>query len=271
MARPIWTGSLSFGLVNIPVRLFSATQSGDIHFHQLQGSSGQRVRIQRVVEGTQEIVPYQDIVKGYEISDGRWITIKPEELEAIEPGRSKTIDIEDFVALDDIDPVYFEKTYFLAPDPRHGADRPYALLLRAMQDASRVGIARFVMRQKQYLAAIRPMGDALALETMLFADEVRSAADSVEGLPVEAEVSERELVVALQLIDSLTTEWAPDKYKDTYRERVLQLIDQKAAGETIEIEAPAALAPVTDLMAALKASIERGPAPRRSGARDQAS
>jgi DNA end-binding protein Ku len=257
MARAIWTGSLSFGLVNVPVRLFSAIEQKDIHFHQFQAGTGKRVRNLRVVEGTHEEVPYEDIVKGYELPDGRYVMLTQDELEGVEPGASRNIEIEDFVELAEIDPIYFERTYYLAPPPESGADKPYALLLQAMQNAQRVAVARFVMRGKQYLAAIRPMGDVLALETMYFPDEVRDAADLVD-VSAEADVTTRELDVAARLIDSLTGAWEPDRYHDTYRERVEELIERKARGETVEAEPPSAPEHrVVDLLAALEASLDR--------------
>jgi DNA end-binding protein Ku len=253
MARPIWGGSLSFGLVNVPVRLFSATEQRDVSFNQLERDTGRRVRMMRVAEGTKEEIPYDRVVKGYELGDGRFVMISPDELDALAPEKSKNIEIEDFVALEDIDPVYFEKSYYLAPGP--GAEKPYALLLRAMADAGRVGIAQFVMRAKQYLAAIRPMDGVLALETMRYPDEVRSV-EELPGVPVDVEPTERELTMAHQLIESLTVEWDPSRYRDTYRESVLALIEQKAAGHVVEA-APAgpAPAPVVDLLAALEASL----------------
>lgn len=253
MARPIWTGSLSFGLVNVPVRLFSATEQRDVSFNQLERDTGRRVRILRVADGTKDEVPFDQIVKGYEVADGRYVLVSPDELEALAPERSKNIEIEDFVALQEIDPVYFEKSYYLAP--ADGAEKPYALLLRAMTDSGRIGVAQFVMRGKQYLAAIRPVGDVLALETMRYPDEVRSPTE-LPNLPVEVELSQRELSIAHQLIETLTVAWDPIRYRDTYREQVLALIEQKAAGEVVEsTPAGPAPAPVVDLLAALEASL----------------
>lgn len=256
MARAMWSGSLSFGLVNVPVQLFSATESKDVHFHQFDRRSGARVRNLRVVEGTHDEVPLADVVKGYELDDGSFVLLTPEELEAAEPERSRTIELEDFVDLHDIDPVSFEKTYYLGPTPDAGGEKAYALLLRAMRDAERVGVARFVMRGKEYLAAVRPHGDVLCLETMYFADEVRDPSDAVENLPDPTDVAARELEIAQQLIESLTTEWDPSRYRDTHRDAVLALIDRKAGGE--RIEAPVAAAPtatVTSLLDALEASV----------------
>ncbi len=256
MARPIWSGAISFGLVTVPVKLFTATESKQISFNQFQKDTGQRIRYKRVAEDSGEEVPYDEIVKGYEIEKGRYVLVTPEELEELEPRKSRTIDIEDFVDLDDIDPVYFDKTYYLGPASDAGAEKPYALLHRALSEARKVAVARFVMRTKEYLAVIRPIGDLLGLETMYFPDEVRDAG-SVEGAPVEAELNERELGIAKQLIESMSSPWEPERYEDTYRARVLELIEAKAKGETIVTEREAAPAPVTDLMAALEASVAR--------------
>ena len=255
MPRSIWTGAISFGLVNVPVKLYSATEDKDIHFNQFQKDTGERIRYKRVAEGTGDEVEYDDIVKGYEKSKGRFVMVTPEELEAVEPGKTRTIEIEDFVDLDELDPIYFEKTYYLAPASGGGADKAYALLREAMEKANKVAIGRFVMRTKQYLTALRPSGNLLLLETMFFPDEIRSTKeleDDVKG----AKVSDRELKVAEQLIDSLTTEWDPQRYHDTYRERVLELIDQKSKGEEVVVEkAEAAESNVVDLLAALEASL----------------
>lgn len=256
MARSIWSDSLSFGLVNVPVKLYSATEQKDIHFHQFQDGTGKRVRNMRVVEGTQDEVPYEEVVKGYELKDGKWVMLTKDELESVEPNGTRTIEIEDFVDLEDVDPVYFEKTYYLGPESDRGADRPYALLLKAMNDTGKVGIARFVMRGKQYLAAIRPRGDVLALETMFFADEVRDPADVVDRLPKGVDLSKRELDVARKLIDSLSSDWEPERYEDTYRSAVMDLIKRKGKGEQIELEEAPEPAPVLDLMEALEASLE---------------
>ena len=256
MARPIWSGAISFGLVTVPVKLFTATESKQVSFNQFQKDTGQRIRYKRVAEDSGEEVSYDEIVKGYEIEKGRYVLVEPEELEELEPRKSRTIDIEDFVDLDDIDPVYFDKTYYLGPANDAGAEKPYALLHKALSDARKVAVARFVMRTKEYLAVVRPIGDMLGLETMYFPDEVRHAG-SVEGAPVEADLSERELGIAKQLIESMSSSWEPERYEDTYRERVLELIEAKAKGETIVTEREAAPAPVGDLMAALEASVAR--------------
>ena len=255
MPRSIWTGAISFGLVNVPVKLFSATEDKDIHFNQFQKDTGERIRYQRVAEKSGDEVEYEDIVKGYEISKGKYVMVTPEELESVEPGKTRTIEIEDFVSLDEVDPIYFEKTYYLAPASAGGADKAYALLRKAMEKANKVAIGRFVMRTKQYLVALRPSGNLLLLETMFFPDEIRPTAeleDDVKG----ARVNDRELKVAEQLIDSLTTEWNPDRYSDSYRERVLDLIKAKSKGKEVVVEErEEPESNVVDLLAALEASL----------------
>jgi DNA end-binding protein Ku len=254
--RAIWSGALSFGLVNIPVRLFSATKSHDIGFHQYEEKTGRRIHNKRVAEGGNREIPYEHIVKGYEVSKGRVVFIEPEELEVLAPKKTQTIDIEEFVDLHEIDPIYWETTYFLAPDERAGAPKSYALLRQAMEETKRVGIGRFVMRTKEYLATIRPFADGLALETMYFADEVRSQSDVLPAAAKKASAPAQQVALAKQLIKSLEAHFDPKRYKDTYRDQVLELIRKKGRGE--EIEAPAAAEPaaeVVDLMEALKASL----------------
>ena len=273
MPRAIWTGSISFGLVNVPVKLFTATEDRSIGFHQFDPESGERIRYQRVTEQSGKEVEYKSIVKGYELEDGSHVLVTPEELEAVEPGRSRTIDIEDFIDLDDVDPVYFDKTYHLAP-ANEAAAKPYALLREAMKASNRVAIARFVMRAKQSLAAIRVAstdgaGDVLVLETMHFGDEVRSPADirELQVLDDGIEVTDRERAAAASLVESLTTDWDPDRYTDTYRELVLDLVARKADGERIVTEkAEEPKASVTDLMAVLEASVNEARQKRESGA-----
>jgi DNA end-binding protein Ku len=266
MPRAIWSGSISFGLVNVPVKLYSAISPKDVRFNQLEEGTGARIRQKRVSAETGEEVPYERIVKGYEISPDRYVIITPEELEALDPKATRAIDIEDFVEYDQIDPVHYERPYYLVPEK--GAAKAYALLLQAMKDSNKVAIARLVLRTKQYLAAIRPKGDVLCLETMLFADEVvpESELDGVPGDDVE--VSERELKMARQLIESLSTDFEPEKYQDEYREQVLALIEAKAEGAEI-VAQPASEEPaqVVDLMAALEASLAAARANKEPGAR----
>jgi DNA end-binding protein Ku len=266
MARAIWSGAISFGLVNIPVKLYSAVSRKTVRFNQLDAESGQRIRQQRVNPESGEEVPYEQIVKGYEIGPDRYVTITPEELDALEPQKTRTIDIEDFVELAQIDPIYYDHPYYLAPDT--GAGKAYRLLLDAMEEAGKVAIARVVIRSKENLVAVRPHDGVLTMETMLFSDEVIPP-DSIEELgSVDGDVktSERELGMAQQLIDSLTSEFEPEKYRDEYRDRVLELIERKAQGETVVIEAPPEEPKeVPDLMAALEASIASAKSPKGDG------
>jgi len=249
----MWSGAISFGLVNVPVKLVSAVTSKDVRFHQIDKRSNARVRQKRVSASTGEEVAFDDIVKGYELGPDTFVTINPDELDALDPKATRTIDIEDFVDLDQIDPVYYDRPYYLVPDK--GGTKAYALLREAMRETNKVGIARVVLRTKQYLAAIRPVGNALVMETMLFADEVVDA-DELDLPGDEVEVTPREEKMARQLIDSLTCDFEPSNYRDEYRERVLALIEQKAAGQEIVVgEAAAATPNVVDLMAALEASL----------------
>jgi DNA end-binding protein Ku len=255
MARAIWTGAISFGLVNVPVKLYAATSPKTVRFHQLSSKTGGRVRQKRVDSTTGEEVPYEDIVKGYEITPDRYVVITPEELETLDAKATKTIDVEDFVDLVDIDPIYFDHAYYVAPAT--GGAKAYRLLLEAMRESGKVALARIVLRSKQQLAALRPAGDVLTLSTMLFGDEVLTPdrLDELDSVS-EAEASERELKMARQLIDSLSSDFEPAKYRDEYRERVLALIERKAGGEEIAVQ-PTAEEPeaAPDLMAALEASL----------------
>jgi DNA end-binding protein Ku len=259
MARSIWTGAISFGLVTVPVKLYSAVNRKTVRFHQLSGKTGVRISQRRVDPSTGDEVPYEEIVKGFEITPDRYVVIEPGELEALEPKKTKTIEIEDFVELSDIDPIFYDHPYYLAPGA--GGAKPYRLLLDAMRESGRVAIARVVIRSKEQLVALRPMRDdhVLGMSTMLFADEIvepntideLSAADDVE-------TTDRELDIAKQLIESLAGPFGPEKYRDEYRDEVLNLIERKAAGEEIAVQ-PAAEEeeePVPDLMAALKASLD---------------
>ncbi len=255
MARAIWTGSINFGLVSIPVGLFSATEDHTIHFHQFQRGTADRIRYQRINERTGKEVDYADIVKGQDIGGGDYVIVEPHELEAIAPGRSRTIDITSFVDLDEIDPIYFQKTYWLAPSGEQYA-RPYALLLEAMARANRAGIATFVMRGKEYLTAIRAGEGVLALETLFFADEIRDPADELDTLPERAAPRGKELDMATALIESMSGPWHPQDYHDTYTERVEKLIDDKRRGREIVSEAePPEPTEMSDLLEALQRSI----------------
>ena len=257
MARAIWTGSVAFGLVNVPVALYSATEDKTIHYNQFQTGTSDRIRYKRVNERTGREVKPEDIVRGHEVAKGDYVLVSDEELEAVEPGRSRTIDITDFVDLAEIDPIYFQKTYYLGPQGDGAPARAYALLHSAMADTGRAGIATFVFHGKQYLVALRASSDVLALQTMYFADEVRDPGEVIDNLPTAEELAPRELTIARQLIDSMSTKWNPDEYADSYRERVEDLLARKQRGEEILTEGePAGEADVTDLMDALRRSAE---------------
>ena len=254
-ARTIWTGSLSFGLVNVPIGLYTATRDRTIHFNQFEEGTADRIRYRKVNERTGEEVDGTRIVKGVDLGGGEYVVLSDEELEAAAPERSRTIDITEFVDLDDIDPVFFRTTYYLGPQGE-AAVKAYSLLRAAMRASRKVGIATFVMRGKEYLVAVRPEDEVLALETMYFADEVREPGEVLPDLPAADDLSERELSVANLLIDSMADEWDPERYHDTFRARVEELVEQKRRGEEIVTESPVPRqSNVVDLMEALQASV----------------
>jgi len=291
MSQAVWTGSISFGLVNIPVKLYPATEPKDVRFHLYDRRTGKRLRYERVTRDTdaptfepeppsesaadeerdESPSPYEqrlpeadvtarpvereDIVRGFEMPSGDLVTVTDDELVSIAPERSRTIEIEEFVDLAQIDPVFYEKSYHVAPTRGMGAEKPYALLLRAMHAAGMVGIGRFVLRTKPHVIAIRPLKDALALETLYFADEVRSPAELIRGL-ADVAVSDREVKTARQLITAMATDWVPEKHADVYREELLDLLRSKPAATPSQATETAAQSPVGDLMAALRASVE---------------
>ena len=263
MPQAIWTGSISFGLVTVPVRLVSATKSQDVRFNQLEASTGSRIRYRRVSEQTGEEVPNDQIVKGYELENGHYVLLDNDELAALKPTANRMIEIEDFVDLSEIDPVYFEQPYYLVPDK--DAAKAYRLLSRVMEDENKVAVGRFVLRSKEALVAIRPIDGMLCLETMRYADEVLAV--DRELVDSQPEPTERELDMARQLVDTLSGTFDPEKYHDEYREEVLALIERKAAGEEIVASAvPEEPAKVLDLMAALEASLARSGAKAGSDA-----
>jgi DNA end-binding protein Ku len=263
MARSIWSGSISFGLVTIPVKTYSAIREHDVHFH-LVASDGARVRNQRVSEKSGKVVEYDELKKGYETSKGKYAVFDQDELKELAPPSTKTIDIEDFVPLDDIDPIYFQRTYHLAP-ANDAAAHAYALLATVMEDQRRVAIGKVVMREKQYLAAIRPYGKGLALSTLLFADEVVPQSDIPDVPTRRAKISSRERALAEQIVEPLESDWKPERYHDDYEEELRRRIKAKQKGklETVaeEDEQPAK---VLDLMAALQASLDQGKGTRRT-------
>jgi DNA end-binding protein Ku len=256
MARAIWSGALSFGLVTIPVKAFAAVRDHSIHFNQLEEKTGARIKYKKVSDKTGREVDPDHIEKGYELRKGEYVIVDPDELAELRPRTTRTIDVGDFVALDDIDPIYYDHTYWLAPDGET-ADRPYRLLLATMEDRQRVGIGTVVMRNKQYLGAVRPLDGALALSTMRFADEVIPKAD-IDGLPSSrSKPDAKELKLAGQIVDSLASDWNPEQYRDTYTDELKDLIARKAKGEDLVVEEDdqQADAEIIDLMAALEASI----------------
>jgi DNA end-binding protein Ku len=256
MPRSIWSGAISFGLVTVPVKLYSAVSSKTVRFHQLHAADGVRIQQKRICPADGEEVSYDDIVKGYEIAPDRYVVITPEELASIEPEKTRTIDIEDFVELSEIDPIYYDHPYYLVPGP--GGAKPYRLLLEAMRESEKVAIAKVVLRSKEQLVAIRPTGDVLSMATMNFADEIVST-DGLDELPdAEVAANDRELQIAQQLVESLAAPFEPEKYRDTYRDAVLEMIERKAQGEEVTV-APAPEEKPTaapDLMSALQASLE---------------
>jgi DNA end-binding protein Ku len=257
VARSIWTGVITFGLVSVPVGLYSATEDHDVAFHQFQKGTSDRVRNKRVNERTGEEVAYADIVKGAEVAgDDNYVLIDPEELDAIAPGQSRSLEVHAFVDLAEIDPIYFAKTYYLAP-AGEGAGKTYALLRQAMSTSNRVAVGTFVMRGKEYLAAVRAKEKVLVLQTLYFADEVRDPAKELPTLPKEASFRGGELKMANQLIDAMAGPWDPKAYHDTYTEKVKKLIKDKERGrEVVTEEQPPTATNVTDLMEMLRRSVE---------------
>jgi len=262
MARSIWTGAISFGLVNIPVKLYPAVREHDIGFHLVRAGSGHRIRYEKLDAETGKKVESSDIVKGFEVTPGNWVTFTDDELEELRPRSTKTLDIEDFVDLAEIDPIYFDKTYYLVPGDNAGARRAYALLVAAMEERGRVGIGTVVIRLKQYLAAVRVLDGRLVLSTMEFADEIVDPG-TIEGFDERLPKADaKALRTAVGLIDAMATDWRPERYHDTYTEEVRDALKRKAKGEEVvhaEEERPA---PVTDLLAALQSSVERARAGR---------
>jgi DNA end-binding protein Ku len=274
MPRAMWSGAISFGLVNIPIKLFTAVSRKSVSFNQIDTRTGARIQYRKVSAADGEEVASEEIAKGYQLSSGEYVLVGDDELASLDPAATRSIDIEQFVDLDEIDPVYYDSAYYVVPDK--AARKPYALLTRAMEEQNKVAIARFVMRSKQYLAALRPKDGVLVMSTMVYADELNAPEQLLDGDDVtDAEVSDRELKMATQLVESLTEPFEPDKFEDTYRNQVLDLIDRKVAGEDV-VAAPTPVAEdkVVDLMAALEASVRdakaaRGRHPAAAGDADE--
>jgi len=256
MPRTIWKGALNFGLVNVPVGVYPATQDKTIHFNQFESGTSDRIRYKKVNERTGKEVATADIVKGVDLGGGEYVILSDDELASAEPVRSKLIEITEFVDLDEIDPVFFRSTYYLAPEG-DGASKAYALLRQVMRDANKVAIGTFVMRNKEYPVAIRPDDDVLKLETLYFSDEIRSPTKELPDLPNATEVSKREVDMALLLLESMENEWDPSRYHDTHRQKVEALIEEKRQGHDIlEGVESGPNTNVVDLMEALSASVK---------------
>ncbi|HEY8523819.1 MAG TPA: Ku protein [Acidimicrobiales bacterium] len=257
MARPVWTGAISFGLVTVPVKAYSAVRDHDVHFHQIDKGSGSRIRNRKVAEETGEEVDPDDIQMGFEVGDGKYVTFEKDELDELRPASTRAIEVSDFVALEDVDPIYYERTYWLAPDG-DAARQAYQLLREAMEQQERVAIGTVVMRNKQYLTAIRPLDGALAMSTMRFADEVVPRSDIDDVPDRRSKPDAKMLKMATQLVESLASDWDPENYRDTYTDELRQRIEAKEAGEDITEEPePEAEGKVVDLMEALQASLEK--------------
>ena len=267
MARPVWTGSISFGLVNVPVKAYTAVRDHDIHFNQLEKKTGARIRNRKVSEKSGKEVDADDIEMGFEIREGRYVTFDKGELDELKPESTRAVDVTDFVDLDAVDPIYYERTYWLGPADDAGK-KAYGLLLAAMEDREKVAIGTVVMRNKQYLAAIRPLSGALAMSTMRFADEVVPRAE-VDGVPNRVSKPDaKALKLATQIVDSLAGEWKPEQYHDTYAEELWARIARKDKGKDVVEEAPMGEegARILDLMEALEQSVSAAKG-RRSGGR----
>jgi DNA end-binding protein Ku len=266
MARSIWSGVVSFGLVSVPVALYSATREHEVTFHQFEQGTTDRIRNKRVNERTGKEVDYGKVVKGAEVNGGRYVMLEQSELEAVAPGRSRSLDIHVFVDLDEIDPIYYQKSYYLGPGSEETA-KTYALLREAMSEANRAAIGTLVMRGKQYLAAIRPKDDILVLETMYFADEIREPKQELPRMPGKAKLAAQELDMAAKLIESMSGPWKPEEFRDDYADRIKDLV--KAKGKGVEVteadEAPEATN-VIDIMEALRASVDSVRQRRTGGA-----
>jgi DNA end-binding protein Ku len=264
MPRAIWSGSISFGLVNIPIKLYAAVSRKTVHFNQIDSRTGARVRHKKVSAADGAEVPAEAIVKGYELASGEYVTVGDDELASLDPEASRSIDIEEFVDLSEIDPILYDSAYLVAPDK--ATIKPYALLAQAMEESGKVAIARFVMRTKEHICALRPLDGRLVLSTMVYPDEVNDANEIPELADLEGvDVSKKELDMANQLIASLTADFAAEQFEDTYRNQVLELIERKAAGQTELIAPPVVMEEdkVVDLMAALEASVKSAKAARQ--------
>jgi DNA end-binding protein Ku len=256
MPRALWNGSLSFGLVNVPVQLASAARDLDLHFRQLHGKDAAPIEQRRYCSQDDAEVAWEEIGRGYELDDGKQVVLTDEELSSVQPEKTRTIEVEAFVDLDDVDPIYFDHAWFLVPaGDSQGTRRAYRLLVEVMEETGRAALGRFVMRTKEYLVLVRPRDNLLSLTTMLFHDEVRPTKDIAPGgrKPAKGKVEQ-----AVAVIESLAADWEPERYKDCYRERLMRIIDQKKKGKRVKVpEEPKEPKPAPDLMAALEATLEK--------------
>jgi DNA end-binding protein Ku len=269
MARAIWKGSISFGLVNIPIALYPATKREELKFRLLRKSDLSPVNYKRVAEKDGKEVPWNQIVKGYEYEKGKYVVLKDEDFERVDVEATQTVDIQDFVELDDIDPKFFYKPYYL--EPQKGGDKAYALLRDALKDSKKVGVAKVVIKTREYLAGVKPEDGALVLELMHFADELSDT--SKLHIPKKVEVGKREMTMAKSLIDSMSSNWNPEKYKDDYREALMEVIEEKVEAGGKEIEEKPKKAPkptkVIDLVSVLQKSLEETGAKRKTTAKSR--
>jgi DNA end-binding protein Ku len=252
--RPIWSGTISFGLVSIPVRMLTATSSRELRFHFVDRHDLEPIGYDKVRKDTGEHVEADDVVRAFEIEKGRFVPIEPEDLDRLDVELTHSVDICDFVSLDEIDPIYFRQAYYLAP--QEGGEKPYRLLVKALEETGRVGIAKVVIRNKQHLACLRPWEDVLVLETMYYAEEVRRPADVIDEDAAKADVRQAEVEMAKSLVENLSAEFDPERYDDTYRSELLDLIRSKAEGQPLP-EPQEEEGEVVDLMQALRESVER--------------
>ena len=269
MARAIWKGSISFGLVNIPIALYPATRREEFKFRLLRKTDLSPVNYKRVAEKDGKEVPWDQIVKGYEYEKGKYVVLKDEDFQRVDVEATQTVDIQDFVELDEIDPIFFYKPYYL--EPQKGGDKAYALLRDALKDSKKVGVAKVVIKTREYLAGVKPEDGALVLELMHFADEL---ADTTKlHIPKKVEIGEREITMAKSLIDSMSSKWNPEKYKDDYREALMEVIEEKVEAGGKEIEEKPKKAPkptkVIDLVSVLQKSLEETGARKRTSARSR--
>jgi DNA end-binding protein Ku len=264
MPRAIWKGAVSFGLVAIPVKLYTATEDKDVSFHLLHKKDHARIKQQRYCPEDDAVIEWNDIVKGYEIAPDQYVVMEPEDIDKVPVDTTHTIEITDFVPLQQIDPIYYQKTYYLEPEKTGG--KPFALLREVLKDSKLIALAKVTLRQKEQLCTLRLYEDTLALETMFYADEIRSTENL--DIPDTGKITEKELKMAKSLVDMLTGDFEPEKYQDNYREALLELIERKAEGEEIKRPAPVA-GKVTDLMDALRQSIDAAKRDRESGGRER--